>query len=39
MSPPRVPLLAGNWKMHGTRPEAVALAEGIKAGVAGVSGR
>ncbi len=39
MSPSRVPLLAGNWKMHGTRQEAVALAEGIKAGVAGVSGR
>ena len=32
----RVPLMAGNWKMHGTQPEAVALAEGIKAGVAGV---
>lgn len=39
MSPSRVPLLAGNWKMHGPRQEAVALAEGIKAGVAGVSGR
>ena len=32
----RVPLMAGNWKMHGTRPEAVALAEGIKAGVTGI---
>src|SRR5262249_28854253 len=39
MNPRRVPLMAGNWKMCGTRPEAVALAEGIKAGVAGVSGR
>jgi triosephosphate isomerase (TIM) len=39
VSPHRVPLLAGNWKMYGTRPEAVALAEGIKAGVAGVTGR
>ncbi len=34
----RIPLMAGNWKMHGTRPEAAALAEGIKAGVAGLSG-
>ncbi len=39
MSSSRVPLIAGNWKMHGTRPEAVALAEGIKAGVVGVSDR
>ena len=39
MSPSRVPLIAGNWKMYGTRPEAVALAEGIKAGVADVSER
>jgi len=39
MSATRTPLLAGNWKMHGTRAEAVALAKGIKAGVAGVSGR
>jgi triosephosphate isomerase (TIM) len=37
--PSRTPLLAGNWKMHGTRQEAIALAEGIKAAVAGVSGR
>ncbi len=35
----RTPLMAGNWKMHGTRSEATALAEGIKAGVAGLSGR
>ena len=34
----RIPLMAGNWKMHGTQPEAVALATGIKAGVAGLSG-
>ncbi len=39
MSLSRVPLLAGNWKMHGTQQEAVALAAGIKAGVAFVSGR
>jgi triosephosphate isomerase len=36
---PRVPLIAGNWKMHGTRTEAIALVEGIKAGVAALSGR
>lgn len=35
----RVPLIAGNWKMHGAGPQAVALAEGIKAGAAEVSGR
>lgn len=35
----RVPLMAGNWKMHGTRAEAIALAEGIKAGVAGLAQR
>jgi len=34
----RVPLIAGNWKMHGTRSEAVALAEGIKAAVPRISG-
>jgi triosephosphate isomerase len=39
MNPLRTPLIAGNWKMHGTRQETVALAEGIKAGVADVSGR
>ena len=39
MSPQRVPLIAGNWKMHGTRAEASALAEGIKSGVAGLAGR
>jgi triosephosphate isomerase len=35
----RTPLIAGNWKMHGTRPEATALVEGIKKGGAGVTGR
>jgi len=35
----RPPLMAGNWKMHATRAEAVALAEGIKAAAASVSGR
>jgi triosephosphate isomerase len=39
VNPARVPLIAGNWKMHGTRPEALALAEGIKAAVAGLAGR
>ncbi|HVO24459.1 MAG TPA: triose-phosphate isomerase [Candidatus Margulisiibacteriota bacterium] len=39
MSPQRLPLIAGNWKMHGTRSEAAALAEGIKAAVGGVTGR
>ena len=26
----RIPLIAGNWKMHGTLPEARALAEGLR---------
>jgi triosephosphate isomerase len=39
MTPSRVPLIAGNWKMHGTRQEAVALADSIKAGVSDASGR
>ena len=39
MNPHRVPLLTGNWKMHGTLPEAMALAEGITAGVAGLADR
>lgn len=38
MNPSRVPLIAGNWKMHGWGPQAVALAQGVKAGAAGVSG-
>lgn len=35
----RTPLLAGNWKMHGLRGDAEALARGIAAGCAGVAGR
>jgi len=35
----RVPLIAGNWKMHGVRREAIALAQGIKAAVGGVEDR
>jgi triosephosphate isomerase (TIM) len=39
MSPTRTPLIAGNWKMHGTRRQAIQLAQGIKAGVAHLAGR
>jgi len=35
----RTPLLAGNWKMHGTRSEAVALAGALAKGVGQVAGR
>lgn len=35
----RVPLLAGNWKMHCLRAEARALAEGIVQAVAGIDDR
>ena len=35
----RMPLLAGNWKMHCTRAEGVALARALVDGVAGVTGR
>jgi triosephosphate isomerase len=35
----RTPLLAGNWKMHGTRHEAVALAHGLATRVGTPSGR
>jgi triosephosphate isomerase len=35
----RVPLLAGNWKMHGTRAEATALADALAKSVGNVSGR
>ncbi len=35
MTPGVRPLIAGNWKMHGTLREAVALAEGLQAGAAG----
>lgn len=39
MSQARVPLLAGNWKMHGVGSEAVALAGAVADGVQGVSNR
>jgi triosephosphate isomerase len=32
------PLIAGNWKMHGTLREAAALAGGVRAGAAGLAG-
>jgi triosephosphate isomerase len=35
----RTPLLAGNWKMHGTRSEAVALAGALAGSVGRVRGR
>jgi triosephosphate isomerase len=35
----RTPLLAGNWKMHGTRVEAAALARGLVAKLGKVAGR
>jgi len=35
----RSPLLAGNWKMYKTVPEAMALAQDLKNSLAGVSGR
>jgi triosephosphate isomerase (TIM) len=35
----RVPLLAGNWKMHGARGEAVALATALAHNLANVRGR
>jgi len=34
----RTPLIAGNWKMHKTLPEARALVTGIKEGIAAVDG-
>ena len=36
---PRVPLLAGNWKMHGTVPEAVQLATAVVGAVRDVADR
>lgn len=36
---PRTPLLAGNWKMHGTRAEARALAGDLAASVGGLTDR
>jgi len=35
----RRPLLAGNWKMHGTRPETTALIDGIKEAAANARDR
>jgi triosephosphate isomerase len=35
----RVPLLAGNWKMHGTRSEAIALAGALVQSIGRVRGR
>jgi len=35
----RIPLIAGNWKMHGALPEAVALVEDLKSRLATVSDR
>jgi triosephosphate isomerase len=35
----RIPLLAGNWKMHGTRSEAVKLAHALVGRVGATSGR
>ena len=35
----RTPLIAGNWKMHGTRTEAVALAGGLAKSVGRTTGR
>jgi triosephosphate isomerase len=35
----RTPLLAGNWKMHGTRREAVALAHGLATRLGKTAGR
>ncbi|HVM97880.1 MAG TPA: triose-phosphate isomerase [Candidatus Acidoferrales bacterium] len=39
MDAKRIPLIAGNWKMHCTRAEAAALAGGVKASVAGLKDR
>ena len=36
--PTRTPLVAGNWKMHGTGAENAALIDGIKGGMAGFAG-
>lgn len=37
MTPGVRPLIAGNWKMHGTLREAAALAEAVRTGAAGLS--
>jgi triosephosphate isomerase (TIM) len=36
---PRIPLLVGNWKMHGTRPEAAALAGALAKSVGAITDR
>jgi triosephosphate isomerase len=36
---PRTPLLAGNWKMHGTRPETAALAGALAESVGAITDR
>jgi triosephosphate isomerase len=36
---PRTPLLAGNWKMHGTRPETAALASALAKSVGAITDR
>jgi triosephosphate isomerase len=36
---PRIPLLAGNWKMHGTRPETAALAGALAKSVGAITDR
>jgi triosephosphate isomerase (TIM) len=36
---PRTPLLAGNWKMHGTRPQTVALAGALAKSVGAITDR
>jgi triosephosphate isomerase len=38
MTPGVRPLIAGNWKMHGLRVDALALARGVAAGAAGAQG-
>jgi triosephosphate isomerase (TIM) len=38
MTPGVRPLIAGNWKMHGTLREAAALAEAVSAGARGLAG-
>jgi triosephosphate isomerase len=39
VNPARTPVIAGNWKMHCTRTEAIALAGAIAKAVGGVQGR
>ena len=37
MTPGLRPLIAGNWKMHGSLPASVALAESVGAGAEGLA--